>query len=250
MNNLPDPQPMLPESECHKYVANILAHVQSEHLFDFIGNLDLLNRIPVGFSGSRQTTQLNCKRIEEFSVSLAEQNALIISGGAQGTDSAAHQGALASSRGATLIFPPLSLYDQTIANRFGHYFQQDFVDRLLILSSFDPEESNFTSMPLIRNELIAAFSGACIIGQTGSKGGTISTINHCRRLQTPLYYLEPTKNCSAAWKQTADFLGPIAKKISWNTDKELVFLSEQIMETAAKVIQTRLKKSNQQMDLF
>jgi len=196
------------------------------------------------------TSQSNCQRIEELAAALAEKQALIISGGAQGTDSAAHSGALSSFNGATLIFPPLSLSDQTIVNRFGQYFQQDSKDKVVMLSSFDPDQSNFTSMPLIRNELIAAFSGVCIIGQTGTKGGTISTINHCRRLQTPLYYLEPTRDCSKTWNQTADFLEPIAQKISWQSDKELDNVAEQIMEIAAKVIQNRLEQSNKQMDLF
>lgn len=136
------------------------------------GNIDLLTDITVGVSGSRETNDSGQQWIRSLSSELVSEGYTIVSGGARGADTAAHQGALEKNNstiavlgtGVNVAYPPENepLFDQVVNT-----------DGLLV--SMRPPDAKPTRHAFIdRNKLIAALSDGMIFVATDGDGGTMA----------------------------------------------------------------------------
>ncbi|MBX7246604.1 MAG: DNA-protecting protein DprA [Candidatus Sumerlaeaceae bacterium] len=170
--------------ECYPPQIRATLGPASPPLLYFRGDLSLLKLPSVAIIGTRRPSAVGRAAARSWAGQLAECGIVVVSGNAPGIDATAHETAL-SSGGATIVFPPAS------PDLFQASFRiLDGEKRVLILSPFLPghptEKWHFHQ----RNELVAAHCDAAIVAETGSRGGTLNTISHLRRLQTPWYLCE------------------------------------------------------------
>lgn len=134
------------------------------------GAIDRLNDSLVGVSGSRETDSTGRRWIRELCSELAVAGRTVVSGGALGTDTAAHRGAL-DATGATIAVLGTGLnipYPPENDDLFA-----DIVDGGGLLISHRPPEAEPNRHAFInRNKTISALSPGIIVVATDGSGGT------------------------------------------------------------------------------
>lgn len=150
------------------------------------GDLDLLttgldHRIAV--TGSRAATEYGLAVGRDLARGLAERNFQVVSGGAFGIDTAAHQGALAYD-GPTIAVIPAGL-DHTYPTA-NHHLHDRISEHGLLLSELAPGTSISRQNFLARNRLIVALSGATVLVEGAARSGSVHTAAQALALGRPL----------------------------------------------------------------
>lgn len=134
-----------------------------------MGNLSLLQKAKVGFSGSRKASEKGLWIARDCASQLAEQDVCVVSGYAGGVDMAAHCAALQSG-GSTIIVLPEGI------NAF-HVKEEIKADwdweRVLVVSEFMPHDGWMASRAMHRNNTIIALSDAMFVVEAGDTGGSL-----------------------------------------------------------------------------
>ncbi|WP_408960618.1 DNA-processing protein DprA [Natrinema sp. 74] len=136
------------------------------------GNTELLQQRSVSFSGSRETNTTGQEWAREVARDLAAEGYAIVSGGALGTDTAAHEGALEAG-GSTIVV--LGTGVETPYPAENEPLFEEIVDAGGVLVSHrhptaEPTRSGF----LDRNKTLSALSPGLVIVATDGSGGTMS----------------------------------------------------------------------------
>ncbi len=148
------------------------------------GNYALLENVSVSIIGTRRPGAIGKAAVSRYAEALSARGYTIISGNAPGIYSVAHQAAL-DSGGTTIICPPAP------PDQFTPSFSAALApSRVLIISRFAPRSHITKWYFLGRNELVAAHAGAAIIAETGTRGGTLNTLDHLRRMQRPIFIVD------------------------------------------------------------
>lgn len=152
-----------------------------------IGNLNLLHKLKVGFSGSRNASEKGLWIADDCATQLAEQDICVVSGYAGGVDMTAHRAALRHG-GSTIIVLPEGID--------AFYVKEEIRDdwdweRVLVVSEFMPHDGWMASRAMRRNNTIIALSDAMFVVEAGETGGSLDaglkTINMGKSLFVPLY---------------------------------------------------------------
>lgn len=117
---------------------------------------------------------------------LATAGYVVISGGAEGIDAAAHEGALAPG-GVTIAVLAGGLgrpYPRAHTPLFERIAEQGAV-----LSEAEDDEEPRRHLFLARNRLIAALARAVVVVQAPLRSGALSTALHARKLGRPVFAL-------------------------------------------------------------
>ncbi len=149
------------------------------------GNVDILTETAIGVSGSRETNETGQQWIRALSSELVKEGYTVVSGGALGADTAAHQGALESTEstvavlgtGVNVAYPPENepLFDQII-DTGG-----------LLISMRQPDAEPTRHSFIDRNELIAALSDGMIFVATDGSGGTMAQYEMALEQDRPVF---------------------------------------------------------------
>lgn len=147
------------------------------------GNINLLRQRGVGVIGSRQSG-INIKNwLHDWIKEVKPQ--LIVSGGAQGVDTFAHEISLKENI-KTIVF-----LGTAIDNIYPKCNQQLFRDILnskgLLVSEIGPLEHSKKQFFSRRNRFIASASKYLMIGEAGLKSGTLITAKYAHRLGLPIF---------------------------------------------------------------
>ncbi len=114
---------------------------------------------------------------------LAAEGTLVVSGGAAGVDSAAHQAALEAGGGTVVVLPQgIFTYHPP-----GHLRSAVAEGRALFLSAFPPEDRWRTPLAVMRNEIISALADVVYVVEPGRPGGSQLTGMHGLRRHKPVY---------------------------------------------------------------
>lgn len=146
------------------------------------GNLDLLNRFKIAIVGTRSPNQYTKMLTAELASKIA-QYAVVISGGALGTDIIAHKGAYPN----TIMVSPSSL--DIIYPSENKNIIQDIAKNALIISEYEKHYMPHRHSFLERNRIVIALSDIVILPQGDLKSGTHSSANYAMRLKKPIFTL-------------------------------------------------------------
>ena len=183
------------------------------------GNVDMLrNAARVSIVGSRQATEEGLRRARKLAHLLSRQDVVVVSGLAEGIDTAAHTAALEhGGRTVAVLGTPLT-QSYPKSNRA---LQQRLMDEQLVLSQFEPsrpvQRGNFP----IRNRTMALISDATVIIEAGETSGSLSQGWEALRLGRPLFIAQSIVD-SLAWPQ--QMIGYGAYILSDDTVDELFSL--------------------------
>mgnify|MGYP006277840869 CR=1 FL=1 len=146
------------------------------------GNEHLLSRPCVAIVGSRRPSTVANRAAYRFACELARNGTVIVSGGARGIDTAAHQGA--AEGGATAVVPPTGIVT----------FRWQGIDRSAlgpenqcIVGQFPPRDRWRTRNALQRNHTIVALSDAVVGFEPRDHGGTWRGCCTALRMGKPLF---------------------------------------------------------------
>jgi DNA processing protein len=138
------------------------------------GNLTLKDKNGVPMVGSRMTTHYGIETARKLAYQLAYTGVTVVSGGARGIDTAAHQGALSGKgrtiavlgTGINLIFPPenAELFERIAAN--GAVITQFPFNRPADKQSFP-----------IRNRIVAGMTLGTVVVEANLSSGALITAN-------------------------------------------------------------------------
>ncbi len=137
------------------------------------GNIDVLSMEVTSIVGTRHATAAGMGFISELARAFGDSGIAVASGMAMGTDTAAHRGALRSSRGATIAVLAGGVdYIWPLENE-GLY--HEILNRGVVISEmpvgFMPNNTNFIQ----RNRWIAGIADKLILGEADLKSGSMST---------------------------------------------------------------------------
>lgn len=144
----------------------------------------LTHEMPIGVIGTRKPSQYAIDVAETISIELAKRNALIVSGGAQGIDSIAHNSAM-DAGGKTVVIMGCGLgYDylsvnEPMRNRAEH--------NGAVITEYPPYTSAKSFQFVQRNRITAAFCKGVLVVEAGEKSGSLSTANRVLKYNKDLF---------------------------------------------------------------
>lgn len=137
----------------------------------------------VSVVGSRAATGYGLEVALELAAELSERGYTVVSGGAYGIDTRAHQGALVSG-GCTVA---------VLASGLGYCYPQgqhglfeQIAGSGVLVSECPPDRPPTRPGFLIRNRLIAALSRGTVVVQAALRSGALNTARHARELCRPV----------------------------------------------------------------
>ena len=139
----------------------------------------------VGMVGSRKPTEYGLQAAADIGGGLAKNGAIIVSGLADGLDSAGHRAAVREQ------CPTIGVLGVPIDKTYpvtNRELRKKIEAHGCVISEYPPESPSVGKNGfLMRNRLIAALSSALIVVEAQEKSGTMSTVNHAERYGKPVF---------------------------------------------------------------
>ena len=151
------------------------------------GDESSLRETAVAIVGTRRMTGYGERVARELALACASAGLVVVSGLAQGIDSAAHRGALdGGGRTVAVLGESIPLFLATVRGR-----RRPLVPRIrlsgALVSEFAAPFSARTWTFAQRDATIAALAGAVVVVEAGESSGALITAEHARRLGRRLY---------------------------------------------------------------
>ena len=151
------------------------------------GDVEALAARAVAIVGTRRMTPYGERVARELAGACASAGVVVVSGLAQGIDSAAHRGALdAGGRTVAVLGEGIALFLATVRGR-----RRPLVPRLrasgALVSQYAP---NFCAQPWAfakRNATIAALAEVVVVVEAGERSGALITAEDARRIGRPVF---------------------------------------------------------------
>lgn len=212
------------------------------------GNLEVLSRPRIAFAGTRLSSPTANDSIQTLACALAREGVCIVSGGAVGTDMAAHCGALRCG-GATVFVLPEPLENIELATWRSTLPPFANGEDVLFLSPFSRQSKQSGSNPLIRNRLIVGLAQATVAGETRLRSGTNHFLQLSRERQLPLWMLDsgPSDPVLREALRTLERGG--ARLFSYAQSREPE-LAKKIIESARQFALEEMRRENAQLRFF
>lgn len=153
------------------------------------GNMSLLNQTAVGFCGSRKASQKGISIAADCAKQLANNNIVVVSGYAAGTDLAAHCSALING-GATVFVLAEGMLRTTIKRDVCQLID---LENHVFVSQFLPNTTWNAGNAMKRNSVIIGLSQAMILVESGKTGGTFAAGEEALRTGCPLFVIDFSK---------------------------------------------------------
>lgn len=139
----------------------------------------------VGIVGSRKPTEYGLNAATDIGGELAKTGAIIVSGLADGLDSAGHRAAVKND------CPTIAVMGVPIDRTYpaaNAALRQQIERKGCVISEYPPySEYVGPTCFLQRNRLIAALSSAVLVVEAREKSGTMSTVSHAERYGKPVF---------------------------------------------------------------
>ena len=139
----------------------------------------------LGIVGSRKPTEYGRNAVADIGGELARQGAVIVSGLADGLDSAGHRVAIKNKA------PTIGILGVPIDRTYpagNRELRRKIEENGCVISEYPPEGEYIGPNGFLqRNRLIAALSSALLVVEAREKSGTMSTVAHAERYGKPVY---------------------------------------------------------------
>ena len=139
----------------------------------------------VGMVGSRRPTEYGLQAAADLGSGLAQNGAIIVSGLADGLDSAGHRAAVKEN------CPTIGVLGVPIDRTYpasNRELRKKIEQKGCVISEYPPESGPVGPNGFLqRNRLIAALSSALVVVEAQEKSGTMSTVNHAERYGKPVF---------------------------------------------------------------
>lgn len=185
----------------------------------YLGDRELFRVSPrVAIVGSRKASEAGLRRANKLARALVGQGAVIVSGMAEGIDTAAHEAAIgAGGRTIAVLGTPLEKPYPASNRKLFDVIAADH----LVVSQFGPRASIQPKNFPIRNRTMALIANATVIVEAADKSGTLHQAWEALRLGRPLFILESiVKNAALTWPADVQKYG--AQVLSDATFEDLV----------------------------
>ena len=151
------------------------------------GDAEALAAPSVAIVGTRRMTMYGERVAREIAGACAGVGVVVVSGLAQGIDSAAHRGALdAGGRTVAVLGEGLTLFLATVRGQ-----RRPLVPRIrangALVSQYAPTFCARPWMFVRRNATIAALAEAVVVVEAGEESGALITADRARQLRRPLF---------------------------------------------------------------
>jgi DNA processing protein len=153
-----------------------------------VGDVELLRTLPrVAIVGSRRASDAGLRRAHRLARELVEANVIVVSGLAEGVDTAAHRAAIDSGgRTIAVLGTPIDrCYPASNTN-----LQAEIACDHLVLSQFDPGGAVARKHFVLRNRTMALVANATVIVEAKEGSGTIHQAWEAIRLGRPLFIMK------------------------------------------------------------
>jgi DNA processing protein len=149
----------------------------------FKGNHSLLQRRKIAIVGSRRASRYSKTQTQIIAKRFVDAGFVVVSGGAEGIDASAHEGAYPSTVavmpcGLDIVYPE--------ANRA---LIQKIYDNSLAVSEYEAVEMPRNYTFVHRNRLVVGMSEAVIIAEADEKSGSMHSAEYAIKYSIPLYVL-------------------------------------------------------------
>ena len=148
-----------------------------------MGDVSLLQPLAAAVVGTRTPTQHGIALAQKCADILTQENAVVVSGGAQGVDTAAHDETLARY-GRTVIVLPEGILHHTTPSAWAEAVRNGSA---LLMSEVHPFQPWRTFAAVARNRLIAALSRMICVIEPRKTGGSIATARHGIAQRKPVF---------------------------------------------------------------
>lgn len=171
---------------------NEIELVNSPAKFYACGDTTLFKRyMSVSIIGARKATEEGIKRARFLARAIVKRGGIVVSGLAEGIDTAAHRAAIqVGGRTVGVIGTPL----EQVYPKKNTDLQKEIAKNHLLISQFPNGEQVKPKNFLIRNRTMALLSDATVIVEAGEKSGTIHQGWEAIRLGRPLFIMESLAN--------------------------------------------------------
>ena len=161
------------------------------------GDVGLLrNGLRVAIVGSRKSSEDGLKRAVRLARMLAERSVVVVSGLAEGIDTAAHRATIhAGGRTIAVIGTPL---DRAYP-RSNVELQAEIGRSHLLVSQFPIGQAVQRSNFVLRNRTMALLSDASVIVEAGEGSGSLSQGWEALRLGRPIFLLKSVTESRLSW---------------------------------------------------
>ena len=153
--------------------------INSPTVLSYRGNVALLSKNKVGFSGSRKVSDKGLGIATDIATQLSGQGFCLVSGYANGA--------------TTILVLPEGISYFYVRKEIAPYWDWN---RVLVVSEFDPQAKWMVSRAMKRNSTLIALSQAMLVIEAGEKGGSLDaglkSIDYGKRLFVPQYAEFPT----------------------------------------------------------
>lgn len=137
----------------------------------------------LAIAGSRDTADEILDFVYEFSKDASRSGWIIVSGLAQGVDSAAHRGALVGSTGT------IGVLASGVLNTSRSWIPDD-AESFCVVSQFNPTEPWSGPRAMQRNSTIAGLADRVLVAAAGTSGGSWEMAQLCLKRNKPLFVLD------------------------------------------------------------
>jgi len=149
-----------------------------------VGNLDLLNERAIGFSGSRDATEVALEATATCAREAHEAGFVVVAGFARGVDGVAHQAAIAAG-GSTIAVLPEGILSANL--RISGEYEDSFPgENFLAISQFQAEAKWMVGRAMTRNTTVIAISECLVLMSAGETGGSYEAGKAALKANSPV----------------------------------------------------------------
>lgn len=152
------------------------------------GNQNILQKGGIGIVGSRNLSNEEVNYTKLVSKKFANNNVVVITGGAKGADETAMKSAL-DNGGEVICILPAELNLKVLDSNYRKYIEEQ---KLVLICIEDPEAKWTPGRAMARNKYIYLLSNGVLVIASGLKGGTWSGANECIKNNWTKVFVKPS----------------------------------------------------------